>query len=134
MVNIDFDAYGMNQALGVDFMSAFLFGLSCSSNFIQDVFAFKKLSRDYEVKKQNEAKVTQILEDFDLSMCQKAGSSTQSTSTSGIATQPIVFAQLSSQISKTDQSQEKRDLIVASEMFDHLAASIETTTITMTYL
>jgi cytochrome P450 len=126
------DAYGLSQALGSDFVTAFLFGLGNCTNFIQDTVARKKFMDNFWAKKDgvDATRATDELEAYILSLCRAADGATEKPSPS----QPVVHAQLSSQLSKSSLPPQQKELVVASEMMDHISASIDTTTITLTYL
>jgi cytochrome P450 len=126
------DAYGLSQALGADFVTAFLFGIDNCTNFIRDVATRKKFMTSFGAKKDGleVARATEELEAHVLSLCRAA----ETLSEKSPASRPVVHAQLSSQLSKSSVPPLQRELVVASEMFDHISASIDTTTVTMTYL
>lgn len=126
-----FDAYGFSQGMGTDFVTAYLFGVDNSTNFIQDVTARKKFTNAWRAKKDgvDAKKSTKEMEDYVLAMCRAADVSAEPQTT-----KPVVYEQLSSKLSKSPVPPEKKDLVVASEMFDHIIAGIDTTTITITYL
>jgi cytochrome P450 len=127
-----FDAYGLSQALGADFVTAFLFGIDNFTNFIQDISARMKFMTNFWTKKDgiDRKRATEELEAYVLSLCQAAESFSERSPVS----RPVVHAQLSSQLAKSSVPPLRRELIVASEMMDHISASIDTTTIIMTYL
>jgi len=126
------DAYGLSQALGADFVTAFLFGTDNCTDFIGDIPARTKFMTAFWAKKDgvNKKKATKEVETHILSLCRAA--ETVSEQTSG--TRPVVHSQLSSQLFKSSVPPQQRELVVASEMMDHISASVDTTTITMTYL
>jgi cytochrome P450 len=126
------DAYGLSQALGSDFVTAFLFGVGNCTNFIRDTVARKKFMDKFWAKKdrRDTTRAREELEEYVLSLCRAAEGTTGKPS----ASQPVVHAQLSSQLSKSSLPPQRKDLVVASEMLDHISASIDTTTITLTYL
>jgi hypothetical protein len=126
------DAYGLSQVLGADFVTAFLFGIDNCTNFIRDIDARKKFMANFWAKKDGVEvmRATKELEAHVLSLCRAA----ETLSGKSPASQPVVHAQLSSQLSKLSVPPQQRELVVASEMLDHISASVDTTTTTMTYL
>ncbi|KAE9372550.1 putative cytochrome P450 monooxygenase [Stipitochalara longipes BDJ] len=126
------DAYGLSQALGADFVTAFLFGIDNGTDFIRDILARKKFMTNYWAKKDgmDKKRATEEVEAHILSLCRGAETLLENLPT----TRPVVHGQLSSQLSKSSVPPQQRELVVASEMMDHISASIDTTTITMTYL
>jgi cytochrome P450 len=127
-----FDAYGFSQALGADFITAFLFGIDNGTDFIRDINARNKFMTSYWAKKDgvDTKRMIEELEAHVLSLCHASETVSGQSPTS----RPVVHAQLSSQFSKSAVPPQQRDLAVASEMMDHISASIDTTTVTMTYL
>lgn len=125
------DAYGLNQAMAVDFTTAFLFGIDNSTKFIDDIDARQKFMRNWRAKKDrvDAKRSTQELEDYVWNMCQAADRTRKSPNS-----RPIVYYQLSSQLSKSPVPAKQKDVIVASEMFDHMAASIDTSMVALAYL
>jgi cytochrome P450 len=113
-------------------VTAFLFGVGNCTNFIRDTVARKKFMDKFWAKKdrRDTTRAREELEEYVLSLCRAAECTTGKPS----ASQPVVHAQLSSQLSKSSLPPQRKDLVVASEMLDHISASIDTTTITLTYL
>jgi hypothetical protein len=132
-----FDAYGLNQALGGDFMTSYLFGISNCSDLIRDQDARQELLAKFRTKARNlpgHERASQELEAYVLSLCE-AGKSAQHLSGSGPTSKPVVYSSLSTHLSKSDTSLPYRtDYAAASEMLDHLLSGIETARITLTYL
>jgi hypothetical protein len=131
----DFDAYSLNQAIGADFTSAFLLGMGCCTGFMGDLAAGETFRRRYKVKMKGlsgHEEATRQLESHVLSLCRLA-EKTESDAEKG-----VVHSQLSSQLDRAGYAAQKGvggdNLIIASEIFDHLIAGIETTRITLTYL
>ena len=131
------------QAVNMDFMSAYLFGVTNSTNFICDVKARQHYIRTYQTKLQGlpgADVATRYLETQCLSMCHAAEASSQTEekpSTHVSTTNPVVYSQLLSQKSKiTSPSDPSKpnNLVVASEMLDHLLAGRETSAITLIYM
>ena len=130
------------QAVNMDFMSAYLFGITNSTNFMCDLKARQHYISMYQTKflRLPGADVaTRFLESQCLFMCNAAETFSrisEKESASTPTTNPVVYNQLSTQRSKfsppTDSS--KPNLLVASEMMDHLLAGRETSAITVIYL
>ncbi|KUJ13771.1 putative cytochrome P450 monooxygenase [Mollisia scopiformis] len=134
-----FDAYGLNQGIGADFMSAYLFGLENATDFMRDTETRTRISQCYRKKFKRlpgEAGATETVESFVLDLCRAAARTTERDIDSETGTSPVVYAQLSSQMSKrfSTPSPENKELLVASEMFDQFTASIETSRISLTYM
>ena len=130
------------QAVNMDFMSAYLFGITNSTDFMRDVKARKHYLRMYQTKLlrlPGADMATKYIESQCLFMCNAAeqcSMTPEKTSTSTSFTNPVVYNQLSSQISKlssTDSTKSKA-VLVGSEMLDHLVAGRETSAITLIYL
>ena len=127
------DVLEFSQATGMDFMSAYLFGLSNSTDFIRDIPRRKAYFTTFKAKSGNPA-ATSSLESTCLSLCRAAETYLHNPEKEkpADATHPIVYAQLAGQLAKTTSA--PRIEAVASEMFDHLLASHEATGVTMTYI
>lgn len=134
----EFDAYGFNHGIGADFMSAYLFGMENATNYLRDTKERKRFTQAWRTKFRHlpgEREATSVAESIVMKLCRAAEDTRGSGIKSDAATRPIVYSQLSSQLSKSaSKSSEERELAVASEMFDHFIASIETTRVTLTYL
>lgn len=132
-----FDAYSLNQALGADFMTSYLFGVGNSTDFISNVKVRKETMRNFRTKTRGllgKEKASRELDAFILSLCESARTSPQK-SLSGASSRPVVYSQLSSRLSKSESPlPNPTNLAVASEMLDHVNAGIESTRITLTYL
>lgn len=124
-----FDAYGFSCAVGMDFVTAFLFGIDNSTNFIDNPSTRKKFMDNLTAKRKGVKKGTDELEAYVFAMYRSAVQSPgQSIS------QPVVVNQLSTQLLKSPLSPQLKELLIASEVFDHIIASVETTTTTLIYL
>ncbi len=131
------------QAVNMDFMSAYLFGITNSTDFMRDVKARQHYIHMYQTKLQRlpgSEIATRYLESHCLSMCNAAETFSQTPeklSASTLTTNPVVYNQLSLQRSKLSPSidtSRPENLVVASEMLDHLLAGRETSAITVIYL
>jgi Cytochrome P450 len=133
------DIYELNQALGADFMSAYLFGLENCTDFIRDLSMRKKHLRNIRLKMKGlpgHDKATEELEAYVFSLCQVTENQLQIEEGS---TRPVVYSQLSSHLSNRSPSQSNSipsqpSLAVASEILDHLIAGEAAAKITLTYL
>ena len=157
------DVLELNHAIAMDFICAYLFGLSNGTNFIQDAKYRKHWLDQYQRRKSSHAFWTaelpalrSLLENVGVmvipayikaanreietscyNMCQSAEESTYKAEAN--STSPVVYKQLSQSLEKADAESGStdgypNDLKVASEMLDHLAAGQETTGITLTYV
>jgi hypothetical protein len=138
------DIYELNQALGADFMSAYLFGLENGTDFTRDLSMRKKHLRNIRLKVKGlpgHVRATEELEACVFSLCQAAENWLQTKEGS---TRPVVYSQHSSRLSDVSPSQpssrlsagssSQPSLVVASEMLDHLIAGEVAPRITLTYL
>lgn len=133
------DVYALNQAVGADFTSAFLFGSENGTDFISDSPASEKYFENWSMKIKGGAgkdKATDEIEAFVLSLCRQTKSLRETQVHKTTTTSPVVYAQLSSGLSKLFERglDEGKELIIASEMLDHFGAGSETTKITLTYM
>ena len=127
------------QACGMDFASAYLFGITNSTDFIRDVPARRQYFHNYLIKSRRlpgAAVATQEVEALCLSMCNAASafSSNPTSVSSPLSTNPIVYTKLLTSLSASPTPNPQVQTIVASELLDHLIAGHETTGITLTYL
>ncbi|KAH8811110.1 putative cytochrome P450 monooxygenase [Xylogone sp. PMI_703] len=143
-----FDAYGLNQAIGADFSSAYIFGLANSTDFIRDIETRQRITQAWRSKSRHlpdEDEATKVVEDFVIRFCKEARTTAIKQNDPSLTkevepgTRPVIYEQLSSQLSKSHAGKppvgrENLDNIQASEMLDHFFASIETSRITLTYL
>lgn len=156
------DVFDLNLASTMDLMTAYAFGFSNSTNFLQDpgsrreffhlyhsrkpylfwpgelfpllslLGRFKSLLTPYWIDTTNQA-----LEDWCLKMCSSAKSSSSGQPTKeSIQTSAVLYNSLSqpllSSLPKTS-SGPKYDAIIASEFLDQIGAGHETSGITLTY-
>lgn len=156
------EVHELNFAVTMDFINAYIFGLSHGSNFIQDEKTRETLLRIYQSRRpyifqpQEIPGITNFLstlgirivptwvddataefEAFCLKMCKAASQALASTSLTP-ATTPVVYRNLTPLASNDPStiSQSKNpspSLLVASEILDHLAAGHETSGVTLTY-
>ncbi|KAK2784537.1 hypothetical protein FQN52_008958 [Onygenales sp. PD_12] len=126
------------EAYGMDFTSAYLFGLANGTNFLMDGKYrdhWLSLYTKFKTQLPEERKFGEI-EKWCLAMCDGAQNYMDGFEKSGTggSTAPIVYGQLSSSLRKDGLHGPELRLRVASEMLDHLIAGHETSGITMTYL
>ncbi|KAH7304658.1 putative cytochrome P450 monooxygenase [Rhexocercosporidium sp. MPI-PUGE-AT-0058] len=133
------DAYALNQAMGADFTSSFLMGMGSCTCFIPDIPAAKDFLQKWKVKSRElpgHAKTTEELEECVLDLLRKGRTASAEDS------KGIVRSQLETQLrakhvkegEKMSDGYSEDAKIIASEIFDHLIAGIETARITLTYL
>ncbi|KAN0083684.1 Cytochrome P450 [Elaphomyces granulatus] len=128
------------QAIGMDFTSAYLFGLANGSDFIRDAKSWELWLEKYETFKNQHPKERAWgeIEKWCFDRCKKAQDSEDSgaeklSPDGNVNTMPVVYRQLRRSLGKSSRSPQKNQLIVASEMLDHLIAGHETSGITLTY-
>ena len=150
--NAPVEVFKLSQAVGMDFTSAYLFGITNSTNFINDVSARQHYSKLWRAKLRHSPgaeKASKEIESIIMSMCEAAETFMQNptpekespTVTTSIqstpTTTPVVYSQLSSHIavSQAHHTTSKPEIfIVASEMLDHLVAGFGTSGVALTYL
>ncbi|KAF2189371.1 cytochrome P450 [Zopfia rhizophila CBS 207.26] len=137
------DVFQLFQATSIDFMSAYLFGLTKSTNFMRNLSSFQRYLSLCHAKVRfypNRARAAEKLEAHCLSLCRAAESFLQSSISSEDmmqetpCTNPVVYSQLSSSLSKSGLSPEHKPLALASEMLDSMDAGREVTGVALTYL
>ena len=136
------DVYSFARAAGMDFMTAYLFGLDNSSDFMLDSETRDEYFSNYLIRERHLSgveKATQAVESLVLSMCRAAEdwSVTHSERKSQTVqqTNPVVYRQLSSHLSATSLPANQTAMFrAASEMFDHTLAGHEAVGIILTYV
>ena len=126
----------LSQALGMDFTSAYLFGLTNGTNFLEHVEKRRRWLSLYSTFKNQSAKDRALgeIEQWCLSMCEAAKTLVSSmVSGDSPSTAPVVYGQLAKGLDESSLSQPK-NVVIASEMLDHLIAGHETSGITLTYI
>lgn len=132
----ELDAYTLNQALGLDFTSAFLLGAGAGTDFMLDLPAARELLLRWKIKSRElpgHEIATRELESFVLGLVRKSERGQADDE------QGIVVRQFKEHLTrgKTELGTDERDWEeknIASEIFDHLIAGVETMRITLTYL
>ena len=154
------DVLELNHAVAMDFICAYVFGLSNSTNFIQDVNYRKHWQNLYRRRKSLHgfwstelpalrpmiqsigllvipAYVEAANREIEASCykwCRMAEESDHEAKNK--STSPVVYRQLTQSLEKADVKSDSTDrsLEIASEMLDHVAAGQETAGITLTYV
>lgn len=156
------DVFDLNLASTMDLMTAYIFGFSNSTNFLQDPDSRREFFHLYHSRKPyvfwpgelfpllsflgrfktlltppSIDTANQALEDWCLKMCSAAKSSSSSqASTESIQTSAVLYNSLSqpllSSLPKTSSGPEY-DAMIASEVLDQVGAGHETSGITLTY-
>ncbi|KAL2218219.1 putative cytochrome P450 monooxygenase [Thermoascus aurantiacus ATCC 26904] len=133
------------QAVGMDFMSAYLFGMAIGTDFIRDVGYRDRWLACYETFKNQHPRERALgeIERWCLLLCEKTAAWERARAekrdrvySDKFVTNPVVYRQLSQCLEKTphESLSGPEHLVIASEMLDHLVAGHETTGITFTYL
>jgi len=147
----EMDVLDFLQAVGMDFTSAYLFGLSNGTDFMNDVKYRQYWINDYQkFKTQLPAeRAGGEVERSCLAMCEAAERFMNNSNTNSEkptndpnhppTTHPVVYSRLHSSLSTlhsqhTKPSPRTITLTAASEMLDHLIAGHETSGITLSYL
>lgn len=133
--------FDFTQAVGMDFTSSYLFGLSNGTNFMHDIEYRHYWLAQYKAFKVQlpQERADCEVERWCFSMCEAAEAFLRSdkAQNGSMATQPVVYERLSQSLEGSSRSKpDPRSLMVqtASEMLDHLIAGHETSGITLTYL
>lgn len=114
----------LTQALGMDFTSAYLFGLTNGTNFLCNVeYRHHWLDVYSTFKKQRpEERASGEIEQWCLSLCEAAEAETSEKSVDSTSTKPVVYGRLSQCLEGSIPSSQPKNVIIASEMLDHLVA------------
>ena len=136
------DVFDFSQAIAMDFISAYLFGLSNGTDFMTNIDYRHHWYKAYEISKNlhPQERRNGEIENWCLQLCEATNRSLHSIDQrmdSKIVTQPVVFARVFEGLSQSPEA--KADprhamLAAASEMLDHIIAGHETSAITLTYL
>ncbi|MCJ1388471.1 hypothetical protein MMC18_001318 [Xylographa bjoerkii] len=138
------NVYDLSAAAGMDFMSAYIFGITNTTNYISDIPArehYFKLWRNKERRLPGRDAAHEELESICLARCKAAEKLSQQflekPTASGFPTKPIVYSQFSSQLAQKSSEyvdSKLKHLVIASELFDHLVAGHDTSSISLTYV
>ncbi|MCJ1384598.1 hypothetical protein MMC17_007716 [Xylographa soralifera] len=138
------NVYDLAGAAGMDFMSAYIFGITNFTNYISDIPArdhYFKLWRNKERRLPGRDIAHEELQAICLARCRAAEELSQQMvdkpSSSGFPTKPVVYSQFSSQLAQKSSeyfNPQTKHLIIASEVFDHMVASHDTGSISLTYV
>ena len=137
---IEMDVLDFFQGVGMDFTSAYLFGLTNGTNFMHNVEYRRHWIREYQVFKGQlpQERLGCEVEQWCMSMCKAAESFLHSdlAKEDPLATQPVVYGRLAQQFRESSKAADSQleMAAVASEMLDHLIAGHETSGITLSYL
>lgn len=143
------NVYPVFESVGMDFVTAYIFGLGNGTNFLSD-----EKYRDHWLELYTESKDQSVkerafggIEQSCLDMCDRAEKTLSTTQdgtneSSDISTRPVVYSQmadgLDAQKKKANDSNDTatnpKRLEIASELLDHMVASHETLGIAMTYM
>ena len=136
------DVFDFSQAIAMDFISAYLFGLSNGTDFMNNADYRHHWYRAYQrsLRTRPEERRNGELETWCLQLCEAANRSLHPTdqgTESKLVTQPVIFARVFESLSQSPKAEADPShamLATASEMLDHLIAGHETSAITLTYL
>jgi cytochrome P450 len=127
-----------NRALGSDFTSAYLFGCKNGTDFLRDSEGSEKFFESWIMRMKGLAgveKAKKEVEAYLMNLVRQTEGSIQTPRETKIDTKPVVYEQFSKALEKSGlPSSEKKDFIIASEMFDQFLAGTETSKVTLTYL
>ncbi|KAK2748149.1 hypothetical protein FQN57_001274 [Myotisia sp. PD_48] len=128
------EVLSLGKAVGMDFTSAYLFGLANGTNFVVEQEYRNKWLGKYEIFKyqQPQDRILGDVEQWCLDLCKLAESS--STADGDTGTRPVVHELLWNHLQSHRPAASENRLKVASEMLDHLVAGHETSGVTLTYL
>ena len=136
---VEMDVLDFFQGVGMDFTSAYLFGLSNGTDFMHDVEYRQHWLAEYSVFKDQlpQERAGGEVERWCLAMCKAAEEflHSEKVDNGSLTTQPVVYGRLSQSLaaSSTKLDSKSRLMTTASEMLDHLVAGHETSGITLSY-
>ncbi len=136
---VEMDVLDFFQGVGMDFTSAYLFGLSNGTDFMNDVQYRQHWLAQYSVSKDQlpQDRAGGEVERWCLAMCEAAEESLhlEKANNGSPATQPVVYGRLSQSLGVSSKKPDFKSslMTIASEMLDHLVAGHETSGITLTY-
>ncbi|KAL8824836.1 MAG: hypothetical protein Q9191_004791 [Dirinaria sp. TL-2023a] len=137
----EMDVLNFLQAVGMDFMTAYLFGLDCGTDFMRDVNYRNCFLQEYQKTKFQypEERAGGVVEKLALSRCEAADEfiQQQKDKMEKAASQPVVYGRLSQSLRESSHVKlNPREIMLAaaSEMLDQMIAGHETSGITLSYL
>ncbi|KAL4989326.1 cytochrome P450 [Aspergillus falconensis] len=121
------------QAVGMDFTSAYLFGVQNGTRYLFDMPGWQRWLEEYEKFKHLslDERADGFIERWYLDLCRQMQN--ESSSSEAISTEPVVYNTLRHGLEKSPDSR-PIDLAIGSELLDHLIAGHETLGITFTYI
>ncbi|KAI2753712.1 hypothetical protein DTO006G1_8845 [Penicillium roqueforti] len=129
------------QAVGMDFTSSFLFGLRHGTRYLFDIPEWKLWLEEYERFKylSRDDRFMGFIEGWCLGLCAGVEASQKQDVVGDEdklpSTNPVVYDQLhQSLLNQKEYDSRPLNLVVASELLDHLIAGHETSGITFTYM
>ena len=136
------DVLDFMQAVGMDFTSAYLFGVYNGTNFIENADYRRHWLKEYKTFRIQlpQKRAGGEIERWCLSMCEAAERFIHSErlKEDRLETQPVVYGRLAQSLRDSAQSDKPSlkptIMTAASEMLDHLIAGHETSGIILTYL
>lgn len=133
------EVLAFSKALGMDFTSAYLFGLSNGTDFVRDKAGRDQWLEMYDKTKYQSPEEREFgdVEQWCFDLCKTAELfENEGASVAEDSTSPIVHRSLWMPLQQRSGSKSDHDnrVIVASEMLDHLIAGHETTGSTITYM
>ena len=139
---IEMDVFDFSQAIGMDFTTAYLFGLSNGTDFMNDVELRHYWLKEYDTfrfRLPHERAGSEI-ERWSMRLCEAAENTLtheKEVKNPPLSTEPVVYGRLSRGLAQGPQGKTDAQYVsraTASEMLDHIIAGHETTAITLTYL
>ncbi|KAL4978346.1 cytochrome P450 [Aspergillus desertorum] len=121
------------QAVGMDFTSAYLFGVQNGTRYLVDLLGWQRWLEEYEEFKHLtlDERAGGFIERWCLNLCRQM--QTEPSRSEAISTEPVVYNTLQYGLGKSPDSR-PIELAIASELLDHLIAGHETSGITFTYM
>ena len=139
---LELDVFDLGQAIAMDFITAYLFGISNGTDFVNNVEYRNHWLKEFEAFKilLPHQRADGEVERSCLRLCEATESfltQSQEGLDPNLVTEPIVYARLSRGLARDANekpSSLRIPLATASEMLDHMIAGHETSAITLTYL
>ncbi|KAL9010129.1 MAG: hypothetical protein Q9173_004907 [Seirophora scorigena] len=133
--NQPLDIFDMAQALGMDFVSAYLLGSANGTNFLKDIEYRHHWIARYALffSQSPEDRANGEIEEWCMALC-KAAEEMEQSEKDITSTEPLVHAKLFHYLQSNGTDPRHVSKVVASEMLDQFIAGHETSAITLTYL